>query len=102
MTKANNYFNLNEFKAGKTCTTKLGNPAKFITMCGDGKMLVQVTPRYRIIEGPTKYAVGGCTPYTCKYNVNGKKYNGTDTEFDLVMEAPKMPRDEKGRFVKKG
>ena len=40
MKTTNNYFNLNEFKAGKTATTKLGNPVKFICITNDGKLLV--------------------------------------------------------------
>lgn len=94
-----NYFNLNEFKNGKSATTKLGNPVKFITMCGD-KILVKVSPRFRIIDGPTKYVVSAAESYTCKYNLDGKKYKGTDTEYDLVMDAPSRPRNEKGQFIK--
>ena len=90
-----NYFNLNEFKNGKSATTKLGNPVKFITMCADGRMLVQVTPRNKVIEsGNLKYVTVGM-PYNGKYYITGKKYRNTDSEFDLVMTAPSCSRNEK-------
>ena len=87
--KQTNNFNFEKFKNGGNATTKLGNPVKFITMCGD-KILVKVSPRFRIIDGPTKYVVSAAESYTCKYNLDGKKYKGkkynnTDSEFDIVM-----------------
>lgn len=97
--KTNNYFNLNEFKAGKTATTKLGNPVKFICITGD-KILVKVSHRSRIIGFSTKSIAPMVEGTVEKYNLDGRKYRGTDTEFDLVMEAPKRPRNEKGQFVK--
>lgn len=99
--KTNNYFNLNEFKAGKIATTKLGNPVKFITITGD-KILVKVYHRNRIVGFSTKAIAPVMDGSVEKYNFDGRKYRGTDTEFDLVMEAPKRPRNEKGQFVKVG
>jgi hypothetical protein len=102
MKQTNSYFNFSEFKNGSNATTKLGNPVKFVTMCSDGRMLVQVNPRNRIVEsGNLKYVTYG-TPYTEKYHVNGKKYRDYDSEFDIVMDAPKRPRNSKGQFVKMG
>lgn len=101
MNKTTNYFNLTEFKNGKKATTKLGNPVKFITMTGD-KILVKVYHRNRII-GFSEKAIAPMLDGTVeKYNVDGRKYRGTNTEYDLVMESPKntRPRDAKGRFVK--
>ena len=97
--KTNNYFNLNDFKAGKTATTKLGNPVKFITITGD-KILVKVYHRNRIVGFSTKAIAPVMDGSVEKYNFDGRKYRGTDTEFDLVMEAPKRPRNEKGQFIK--
>jgi len=83
--KQTNNFNFEKFKNGGNATTKLGNPVKFITMCSDGRMLVQVTPRNRIGEQGTLKYVAPAMPYTDKYHVTGKKYNNTDSEFDIVM-----------------
>lgn len=102
MKQTNSYFNFSEFKNGGNATTKLGNPVKFVTMCSDGRMLVQISPRNRIVEsGNLKYVTLG-TPYTEKYHVNGKKYRNADSEFDIVMNAPKRPRNAKGQFIKMG
>lgn len=96
------YFNLNEFKNGKTATTMLGNPVKFICMTGD-KILIKVYHRNRII-GFSEKAIAPMLDGTVeKYNLDGRKYRGTDTMYDLNMEAPKVnrPRDPKtGRFIK--
>ena len=79
-------FDINKFKAGTKATTKLGNSARFITMLRDGRMLVEITPRSRIVEYRTiKYAVTTSNPYTDRYYVNGMKYKNTPCEFDLVM-----------------
>lgn len=83
--KQTNNFNFEKFKNGGNATTKLGNPVKFITMCSDGRMLVQVTPRSRIVEQNTLKHVVPAMPYTDKYHVTGKKYPNTDSEFDIVM-----------------
>ena len=99
--KTNNYFNLNAFKAGKTATTKLGNPVKFITITGD-KILVKVYHRNRIVGFSTKAIAPVMDGSVEKYNFDGRKYRGTDTEFDLVMEAPRLVRNEKGQVVKVG
>jgi hypothetical protein len=100
--KTNNYFNLNEFKAGKTATTKLGNPVKFICVTADGKLLVKVNHRSRIIGFSSKAVAPVFEGSVEKYNLDGRKYRGGETEFDLVMEAPKRQRNEKGQFVKVG
>ena len=96
-----NYFNLNEFKNGKKATTKLGNPVKFITMTGD-KILVKVYHRNRIIGFSEKSIAPMLDGTVEKYNLDGRKYRNTDTEFDLVMETPSRPRNEKGQFIKVG
>lgn len=96
-----NYFNLNEFKNGKKATTKLGNPVKFITMTGD-KILVKVYHRSRIVGFSVKSIAPMLDGTVEKYNLDGRKYRGTDTEFDLIMEAPSRPRNEKGQFIKVG
>ena len=99
----NNNFNLNEFMNGKTATTKLGNLVRFITALPDGKILVEVHPRSRIVEYKTlKYSVPTSQTYTAKYYANGKKYRNYDCDYDLVMEKPKPLRDPKtGRFIKR-
>jgi len=65
-------FNLEMFKNGAKAQTKLGNPARFITVANNGKLIVAVTPRWKSEE-------------SVQYNLNGKKYNGTDTWYDLEM-----------------
>lgn len=65
-------FNLEMFKNGAKAQTKLGNPVKFITVANNGKLIVSVMPRYSVAE-------------SAQYNLNGKKYNGTDTLYDLEM-----------------
>ena len=65
-------FDLNEFKSGKSAQTKLGNSARFVAIANNGKMLVVVKPRFGQEE-------------VMQYNLDGRKYNGVDTEFDLVM-----------------
>ena len=97
--KKSNYFefNLNEFKNGKEVVTKLGNPVKFITMTGD-KILVKVYHRNRIIGFSQKVVAPMLDGTVEKYNLDGRKYRGTDTEFDLVMKN--RPRNEKGQFIK--
>lgn len=98
----NRYFNLNEFKSCKTATTKLGNPVKFITITGD-KILVNVYHRSRIIGFSKKMVAPMFEGTVEKYHLDGRKYRGIDTEFDLVMETPKkvLVRDAKGRFAKR-
>ncbi len=96
------YFDLNEFKAGKNATTKLGNPVKFITITADGKLLVKVNHRSKISGFSNKVIVPMFEGTVEKYNMDGSKYLVAASEFDLVMEAPKRPRNEKGQFVKMG
>jgi hypothetical protein len=100
--KTPRYFNLNEFKNGKTATTMLGNPVKFICMTGD-KILIKVYHRSRVGGFSQKYVAPEFEGTVEKYNLDGRKYRGTDTWYDLTMEAPKTtrPRDAKGRFTKK-
>lgn len=84
-------FNLERFKNGSLAQTKLGNPARFITIDVRGNMIVSVKPR-------------GAMEESVKYNTNGKKYNGTDTMYDLQMvEAYEvgLPRNAKGQFIKR-
>jgi hypothetical protein len=68
-------FNLEMFKNGAKAKTKLGNPARFITVANNGKLIVAVIPRWKAEE-------------SVQYNLNGKKYNGTDTMYDLEMVEP--------------
>ena len=98
----NRYFNLNEFKSGKTATTKLGNPVKFICVTNDGKLLVKVNHRNQVVGFSSKTVVPVLEGTVEKYNLDGRTYRGTDTEFDLMMEAPKRPRNAKGQFIKMG
>lgn len=95
-----NYFNLNDFKAGKTATTKLGNPVKFITMLNDGRILVKVYHRTRVIGSFSKTIVPELDGTVERYQSDGKKYRGTTTEFDLIMDVPSRPRNAKGQFIK--
>ena len=102
MKTTNRYFNLNEFMNGKPATTKLGNPVKFICLTADGKLFVNVNYRSKIVGFSTKAVAPVFEGSTEKYNLDGRKYRGTDTEFDLMMEAPKRPRNAKGQFIKVG
>ena len=84
-------FNLEQFKAGEKVQTKLGNPVKFITVSDRNELIVSVQPRYGLAE-------------QCKYTIDGKKYAGTETAFDLEMVKPYMvlpKRNAKGQFVKR-
>jgi len=99
-----NKFNFEMFKNGKAAQTKLGNPVKFVCLTGD-KMLITVYHRSRVFGNFEKVvapALGGSNE---KYNLNGKKYIGTDTMYDLEMvESYNVGpnRDPKtGRFIKK-
>lgn len=77
-------FNLKEFMNGKPAMTKLGNPVKFICITRD-KILVNVKHRSKIVGTYSKTVAPVFTSSVEKYTLNGKKYDGTDTEFDLVM-----------------
>lgn len=70
--KMTNKFNLEMFKNGAKAQTKLGNPARFISVGNNGKLMVAVTPRFGLEEA-------------VPYNMDGKKYKGTETAYDLVM-----------------
>lgn len=67
-----NTFNLEQFKNGAKAQTKLGNPVRFISIANNGKMIVVVNPRFGMEEA-------------VQYNLDGKKYKGTDTMYDLEM-----------------
>jgi len=71
--KTNN-FNLEQFKNGSKAQTKLGNPARYLGISVRGELMVGVTPRWGMEE-------------PVKYNLDGKKYKGTDTMYDLEMVA---------------
>lgn len=77
-------FDLNEFKRTRVAETKLGNPVKLITITNDNKLLVSVSHRNRIVGSYSKTLVPLSPNTTEKYNLDGRKYRGTDTEFDLV------------------
>ena len=68
-------FNLEMFKNGAKVQTKLGNPVKFITIAHNGKLVVSVRPRAGMDE-------------VVQYNIDGKKYTGTSTMYDLEMVEP--------------
>lgn len=65
-----NSFNFNEFKNGKLAVNGLGHSVKFICETR-GQMLVKVIGRFGNIE-------------TTKMNLDGKKYTGVTTAYDLV------------------
>ena len=67
-----NTFNLEKFKNGAKSQTKLGNPVRFITIANNGKIIVAIKPRWRMEE-------------VAQYNLDGRKYTGTDTMYDLEM-----------------
>lgn len=103
MAKTNN-FNLEMVKNGKAIQTKLGNPVKFITITNDGKLLVKVSHRTRVGGFSNKYLAPVFEGSVEKYNLNGKKYNGTDSAYDLEMVDSYNvgpARNAKGQFVKK-
>ena len=64
-------FDFTAFKNGKTATTKAGSQVKFICETR-GQMMVSIKERYG-------------QPYTAKYELNGKKYKGGDSPYDLTM-----------------
>lgn len=63
-------FNFNEFKNGKMAINGLGQKVKFISETR-GQMMVAVTNKFGRVE-------------TIKMNLDGKKYTGVITAFDLV------------------
>ena len=67
-----NTFNLEKFKNGAKAQTKLGNPVRFITIANNGKIIVAIKPRWKMEE-------------VAQYNLDGRKYAGTDTMYDLEM-----------------
>ena len=77
-------FNLKEFMNGTPVMTKLGNPVKFVCISRD-KMLVNVKHRSKIVGTYSKTVAPVFTSSVEKYNLDGKKYTGIDSEFDLVM-----------------
>ena len=81
-----NTFNFEAFKNGTIkAETKLGNPARFITMLRDGRMLIEIKPRTRIVEqGTIKHVSYVMETITDKYYTNGRKYKTSESEFDLV------------------
>ena len=84
-----NTFNFEAFKNGSIkVTTKLGNPVRYITTLSDGRMLIEIKPRTRIVEqGTIKHVAPVFGTVTDKYYTNGKKYKTQDSEFDLVVAA---------------
>ena len=100
-----NTFNLEMFMNGKAAQTKLGNPVKFICLTGD-KMLINVFHRSRVVGNFEKVVAPVFGGSHEKYNLNGKKYKGADTMYDLEMAESYTvggpARDPKtGRFIKK-
>ena len=65
-------FNLEAFKNGEKAVTKsTKSVAKFICETR-GKMLISIQEKYGF-------------PYIAKYNLDGKKYTGTESPYDLEM-----------------
>ena len=87
MAKTKN-FNLEMARNGKAIQTKLGNPVKFICITNDGKLLVSVKHRSRIAGFSNKTVAPVWEASAEKYNLDGKKYSGTKTDFDLEMVNP--------------
>ena len=73
--KTTKEFNLEMFKNGAKVQTKLGNPVRFIAIANNGKLIVCIKPRWRMEE-------------SAQYNLDGRKYAGTDTMYDLEMVEP--------------
>ena len=97
-------FNLEMAKNGAAIQTKLGNPVKFNCITNDNKLFVTVFKRSRIVGGDHKAIAPSFGGTQDKYCLNGRKYAGTTTMFDLEMVEPYnvgQPRDAKGRFIKK-
>lgn len=70
--KTTKNFNLNLFKAGKKAQTKLGNPVMYKGISVRNELIVMVLPR--------------CSGWEqVKYQLDGKKYKGIDTMYDLEM-----------------
>lgn len=67
---ATNSFNLSEFKNGVAAINGLGQEVKFVTETR-GQMLVQIKLKFGRTE-------------SMKMNLDGKKYTGTNTLYDLV------------------
>lgn len=65
-------FDFNKFKSERIAKTVNGAKAKFICETR-GKMLVEITP-----------VTIGSISYTAKYNLDGKRYSGTNHFEDLV------------------
>jgi len=97
-------FNLEMFRCGANAQTKLGNPVKFISITNDGKLFVSVKYRNRVVGSGVKTVAPMLGSTTEKYNLDGTKYKGASTMYDLEMvksyPIKTQPRDEKGRFVK--
>lgn len=76
-----NQFNLDEFKQGRVAYNKLGNPVKFKCLDNQhpGVMVVQVQPR--IGSSKTGSYIFARLE---KLYINGKKYKGIDSYYDLV------------------
>lgn len=101
--KTTKEFNFEMFKNGVPAQTKLGNPVRFITMTRDGKMLICVHHRYNVVGNFEKFVAPALEGRNERYHINGKKYNGTETMYDLEMVTPYVvtpKRDARGRFVK--
>ena len=64
-------FDFNKFKSERIAKTVNGAKAKFICETR-GQMLVEILP------------LSGGQSYTLKYNLNGKRYSGTNHFEDLV------------------
>lgn len=100
--KTTKEFNFEMFKNGVPVQTKHGIPVKFVTI-SRGKMIVKVYHRHSVIGNFEKCIAPVFEGKTEKYNMNGKKYIGADTVWDLEMVTPYvvMPkRDARGRFIK--
>ena len=78
-------FNLEMARNGKAIRTKLGNPARIITITHDNKLYVEVKYRYMVKGSFEKSVASVVEPTTEKFCLDGRKYHNTDTNYDLEM-----------------
>lgn len=78
-------FNLEMARNGKAIQTKLGNPARIITITNDNKLYVEIMYRYIVKGSFEKVIAPVLEPMTEKYCLDGRKYSNTDTNYDLEM-----------------
>lgn len=65
-------FNYAMAKAGHKIQTKLGNPARIITLANTGHLIVAIQPRWGMEEA-------------VKYNLDGTRWHNPNSAYDLEM-----------------